>query len=110
MSRNENGVTYWDVSVAADHVGRAHGCHVRFTLDIPSGPMSGKAFNVRCAAWKLQKNGSWIDGRGVSLPWPYSECRTFSGLLLRLVHDLDQALTDDEARAATRQPTQATIW
>jgi hypothetical protein len=102
MSRNENGITFWDVAYAARDIGKAHAVHIRFSLDLPIGQNVSKAFNVRCAAWKSSKKGDWYDSRGVSLPWPYSECRTFSGLLYRLVYDLDQALTDDEAKQAKR--------
>lgn len=96
-------LSYADVSAAARDVGRAHGVSIRITLDLPIREGTGKAFNVRCAAWRSDKEGEYRDMRGVSAPWPSVDSRTFAGLLYKLVLQLDEALTDDERGAAERQ-------
>lgn len=100
---NQQGISMWEVSDHVRYVGKAHGCSVRFTLDLPIRETTGKAFNVRCAAWRSDAKGEYRDIRGVSEPWPNPNCKTLTGLLAFLVHQLDQALTDDEARGAERQ-------
>jgi len=37
--------------------------------------------------------------RGVSRPWPTGECRTLTGLMFRLIHDLEIKLEEREAEA-----------
>jgi hypothetical protein len=98
--RNEAGITFWEVAETARAVGKAHGGHIRFSLDLPLGRNVPKAFHVRCALWKRAPHGDYFDARGVSEPWPNVDSRTFSGLLYRLAIQLDIKLSEEEAEAA----------
>jgi len=102
-TKHQNGLTYWEVSQLAHEIGRRFGQHIRFTIDLPVREGTGKAFTVRCAAWASDGKGNWYDRRGVSEPWPHTDARTFVGLLYRLLMDLEDDLTAEEASAATRQ-------
>jgi len=96
------GLSGYDVEVYWRRLQREHDGIIGYELALPVRAVGGLAFNVR--VWFRRRSADAAGNhheRGVSLPWPTSECRTITGLLFRLLIELDKKLSD-EAHAAQR--------
>lgn len=102
MRRNEQGVRFWDAAEWFAHVERAHGVHVHLTVCTPVNGLRDKCLVMRLAAVRKGVGADKYFERGVSCSWPWSEAQTMAGAWLKLAIQLDELLTEEEARGAKR--------
>ena len=102
MSGQESrAVSFWDVRNAADDVGKSHHGRVTFELSLPVRKDLRHALDVRCVfrGGIGALTGSTYE-RGVSASFPCQGSKTFSGLLLKLVYELDAKLSEERERVS----------
>jgi len=61
---------------------------------------TGKALTIRFSVHRFDENHKQVFEKGLSAPWPWSEAQTLPGLFLKLMYEMDQWLTEQEASAA----------
>jgi hypothetical protein len=104
-SRAGSGISPFDVERYVRQLQRDHSGICGFDIGVPVRQTNGRALTVRC--WFRRPGADTGRGsfeRGVSSSWPSGECKTFTGLLFRLVIELDKKLSDEAEtlrRAAT---------
>ena len=97
------GISYFDVAEQLRALEREHHCRVHYTLGLPVRSTGRCALDVRICAKGAAYGARRADWeRGRFRAWPTGECRTFAGLLYRLVDDLWKLL-DEELAAAERE-------
>lgn len=99
--RSPAGISYFDVERYLRQVQRDHNGICGFDIGVPVRPAIRTAVTVRCWFRRgLAAPGGDYYERGVSLGWPTHQCRTFVGLLFRLVIELDKKLSDEAEELA----------
>jgi len=99
MSRNEHGISFWDVREYADAVGYCFHCIVHYELHLPPRSSLGVAWQVRCVARWYDARGGVTRERGEGAPWPSSEAKTFAGLEFLLLARLERKIEEEEMEA-----------
>lgn len=95
-SRANGGLSAFDVERYVRQLQREYSGICGFDIGVPVRQVNGRALTVRC--WFRRGGGNSGGGpyeRGVSSAWPTNECKTFTGLLFRLVIELDKKLSDE---------------
>jgi hypothetical protein len=103
MSSEQEGkqyVSYDDVRRWADETEKDYHCHVSFEWYPMVRKDGRKVWSMRCIA-KWKGTGPEVVGElGVSHEWPCNDYKTPSGLMLRLLYDLDFKLTERAVKLA----------
>lgn len=106
MSRNEGGISFWDVRAQAEEVGHLYHCIIHVEMHLPMRKNTQCSWLVRAVARWYDEKGNVCKERGESANWPNVDAKTFAGLELLLLMRLErkiEAETFDAARAAQSQ-------
>lgn len=102
MSGQESSsISFWDVRNAAEEVGKEHYGRITFELTLPIRRDLRHALDVRCVfKGGIGSLGGSVYERGASGTFPCQGSKTFSGLLLNLVYQLDAKLSEERRQAS----------
>jgi len=107
--RAQAGISAFDVRDYARSIARHFNCDLHYLVSLPlrEGTKHALDFRVTARGTSMEPGGrAWE--RGASRPWPTGECRTITGLMFRLLHDLEVKLEEREAEA--KRLTQGSLF
>lgn len=97
MPRSEsNYISYGEVMRALDDVSGTWGVKLQFVMGLTPQPCKGVDCYVRLAMFLKDHKGLWMDVGGVSHYWPMPDCATMTGLMLKMIYELDAKLQRDD--------------
>lgn len=104
--RAQTGISAYDVRNYARGVEREFGCQINYIVSLPLRKEARHALDFQCNAVGTELGtGRRLWASGVSRVWPTGECRTLTGLMFRLLHDLEIKL--EEERTERQRLTQS---
>jgi len=98
--RAQAGINAYDVRGALRDCERHYNCRLHFRVTLPLRKDARHALDFQLCAVSASvgaDGAAWSSG--VSRTWPTGECRTLTGLMFRLVHDLEIKLEEKENEA-----------
>jgi len=98
--RAQSGISCFDVSRLIREIERFYGGKVAVHIHVPVREVSGVALDVRAV---FTRGGGTSDSgyyeRGSSSPWPTGKSTTLTGLIFRLLYELEGKLSEEKAEA-----------
>ena len=102
----KRSVSYHDVRRWLEETERDYHCHVSFEWFPMTRGDGRKVWALRCVAKWKGKGAEIVSELGVTLEWPNNDYKTPAGVMLRLLYDLDNKLSEraeELAKAAQGQ-------
>jgi hypothetical protein len=100
--QSDAGVSWRDVSVTLRALSKTYGLSITLRLSVPFRKDVGVLWDVRAVAEGVEVGSGRRIEVGAHMPWPCAQAKTFAGLCLLALWDLDRKLSewrDERGRA-----------